>query len=78
MYNRYAIKEELYRPVTPNICEKPPAGCAGGPAFLRDLLPRGMDMGDLILLLVLFLLYTDSRDEDFLVILIVMAAAMLK
>ena len=78
MYNRYTVKEELYRPVSPDVREKPPAGYAGGPSFLRNLLPPGTDVGDIILLLVLYLLYADSRDEDFLVILIVMAAAMLR
>ncbi len=37
-----------------------------------------MDGGDLMLLAVLFFLYMESKDEDFLVILLVVGYSMLK
>lgn len=40
---------------------------------IDSALPFGMDSGDLILLLLLFLLYLDSGDEEFLIILAVLA-----
>ena len=48
------------------------------PEFFRSLLPAGIDAGDLLLIVMLFLLYIDTEDEDFLIILIVMGYSMLK
>lgn len=45
-----------------------PGSCPPGPAG-----PPGLDAGDLLLLAVLFLLYRESGDEDFLVMLAVVA-----
>jgi hypothetical protein len=41
--------------------------------LLRSLLPSGLDTGDLLLLAVLFFLYRESGDEDFLIMLAVVA-----
>ena len=40
------------------------------PGGLMSLLPKGTDLGDVILLLVLLLLYIDTGDEEFLIILL--------
>ena len=48
------------------------------PDFLSSLLPAGIDAGDLLLVVMLFLLYIDTKDEDFLIILIVVGYSMLK
>jgi len=50
-------------------------------ASLRSLIPAlpfGLDVGDLLLILMLFLLYTESGDEDFLIILAVVGFSILK
>ncbi len=47
-------------------------------AGLAGLLPEGMDTGDLLLVVILLFLYTESRDEDFLIILIVVAPSLFK
>ncbi len=39
--------------------------------ILEDILPEGLDSGDLFLVAMLLFLYSESRDEDFLIILIV-------
>ena len=41
-------------------------------------LPFGLDVGDLMLLLILFLLYLDSKDEEFLIILAVLGFSLLQ
>ena len=48
------------------------------PDFLTSLLPSGLDAGDLLLAVMLFLLYIDTHDEDFLIILIVVGFSMFK
>lgn len=48
------------------------------PDFLTSLLPAGLDAGDLLLAVMLFLLYIDTHDEDFLIILIVVGFSMFK
>ena len=48
------------------------------PEFFRSLLPAGIDAGDLLLIVMLFLLYIDTEDEDFLIILIIMGYSILK
>lgn len=45
-------------------------------SFLNSLLPVDLDTGDILLLLLFFLLYLDSRDEDFLIILAVLGFSM--
>ncbi len=37
--------------------------------LFRSILPKNIDMGDLLLLVLLFLLYSESGDEEFLIIL---------
>ncbi|MBQ6539858.1 MAG: hypothetical protein IJL71_02375 [Oscillospiraceae bacterium] len=41
-----------------------------GPDGLFSLLPEGTDLGDVILMLILLLLYLDTRDEEFLITLL--------
>lgn len=43
---------------------------------LQGLLPAGLDTGDLFLAAMLLFLYSESRDEDFLIILIVVGLSM--
>lgn len=45
---------------------------------ILSFLPEGTDLGDVILLLVLLLLYIDSKDEEFLIMLIVTACSVFK
>lgn len=45
---------------------------------LSSILPGKMDSGDLMLLLLLFFLYLESKDEDFLIILAVIAMSIFK
>ena len=59
--------------------EKPPvhgggnsAGLTGLKNLLGGILPGGIDMGDAFVLLLLLLLYIDSRDPDFIIMLIVL------
>ena len=60
----------------------PPAQYAGGVpqllSGLRSLLPAHTDAGDLLLLAILLLLYHDTGDEDFLILLAVMGLEILK
>jgi len=64
-------------------CEKPqnPAPVEGPfPSGLipKGILPAGIDISDLMLGAVLLLLYLDSKDEEFLIILAVVALSVLK
>lgn len=54
--------------------KRPPAASAGGPnsPFSLNFLQKA-DMGDILLIAVLLLLYIDSKDDDFLIILAVVA-----
>ncbi len=87
-YNRYIGNTGRHYRVgdaaSPVKQEAPPAGPpkktvgAVGPMArkrsspLSGLLPKGMDAGDIMLFLMLFLLYSDSGDEDFLIIMAVL------
>ena len=65
MYRRYCPGGMAYRPVSrPARANPSPAG------LLSGLLPPGLDMGDLILFGVLLLLYLDTRDEEYLIMLV--------
>lgn len=65
----------------------PSAPCAPAPppehagrslkATLKRLLPRGMDAGDLLVLLILLLLYVDGEQEDSLSLILTAAAFLL-
>ena len=57
-----------------NMMRPPQASPFGGlEGVIRSILPAGMDAGDLMFLVLLLLLYMDSRDEEFLIILAVVA-----
>ena len=64
--------------------EKPPDGGSNSAGFsgLKNLfggiLPKGIDTGDAFVLLLLLLLYIDSRDPDFIIMLIVLGYDVLK
>lgn len=45
---------------------------------LSSFLPAGLDFGDILILLILLLLYIESKDEDFLIILAVLAFSIFK
>lgn len=49
----------------------PPPKKGGLAGALEQVLPEGLDPGDLFLAAMLLFLYSESRDEDFLIILIV-------
>jgi hypothetical protein len=77
MYNRYIGNTGKYYKVD----DAPPAPGRGTlQSMLGALLPEGLylDIGDIILLLLLVLLYIDSGDDEFLVILGFMVFAMFK
>lgn len=46
--------------------------------FLNINLPFGLDLGDIMLLLILFLLYLDTKDDEFLIILVFMGFNLFK
>jgi hypothetical protein len=48
-----------------------PASMPRNRSFLSQLVPAGVDAGDLALIALLLFLYIESEDEDFLIILIV-------
>ncbi len=84
MYNRYLDQRE-FRSSREN--GRPPR--YGGGRFGRDgvsairaslekRLPFGLDLGDVLVLLILLLLYLDSGDEEFLIILAVLGYQMIR
>ena len=93
MYSRYNMGHGRYQRVRPDAApendrsakggrrscsqkprESAPSGLSG---LLGGILPAGIDIGDILLLLVLLFLYTETKDEDFLIILIIMAFSIL-
>lgn len=59
--------------------KKPPGKFLGGLGeSLNGMLPFGFETGDLLLLLMVFLLYTESGDEEFLIILAALAYSLYK
>jgi hypothetical protein len=92
MYNRYIGNTGRYYRVddaepkppkqAPPIKRAAPApGASAAPrGLLESILPSGLklEMGDIILLLLVFLLYIDSKDEEFLIILAFLAFNILK
>ena len=71
LFNPYVDPAEGYAPIS-----RPPQRSGGLPdmgGLLRSLLPSGLDTGDLLLLAVLFFLYRESGDEDYLIMLAVVA-----
>jgi len=75
IYKRYCRTDVKFYPVPDFNKNNPNSGKGGFSPVeqLLSLLPEGIDMGDVILILLLLLLYLDSRDEEFLIMLIVMA-----
>ncbi len=56
----------------------PPKRPPGPEGLLSSILPGNLDAGDILLFLILFFLYSESGDEDFLIILAVVAFSILK
>ena len=54
----------------------PPPSRGGLAGTLEHILPEGLDPGDLFLAAMLLFLYSESRDEDFLIILIVVGISL--
>ena len=52
-------------------CKRPPNFSRGGLGDLLSSIMGNLDTGDIILILILLLLYMDSRDEEYLIILAV-------
>ena len=58
--------------------KKPPVPREGGlSSLLGSILPKGMDAGDILLLLVFLFLYNETGDDDFLIMLAVMALSII-
>lgn len=85
-YRRYPQPQWYYRQTRPRPAPEPPAAPAApkeqperearpqpGPATAarRPFLPADLDSGDLFLAALLLFLYSESHDEEFLIILIV-------
>ena len=74
-------------PMQPPACPAPPPPPPPVPAaeparrslsgLLERFLPRGMDMGDLLVLLILILLAVDGEEEDSLSVILTIAAFLL-
>lgn len=54
----------------------PPPKKGGLAGALEQVLPEGLDPGDLFLAAMLLFLYSESKDEDFLIILIVVGISL--
>lgn len=80
IYNKYIDRDiEAYRA---EAAEKksPLSSLFGGASaeYLKGILPPWLDAGDLALMVLLFLLYLENDDSDFLIILAVVAFAVMK
>ena len=62
------------RPQRPGNAPPPKKGGLAG--ALEQVLPEGLDPGDLFLAAMLLFLYSESKDEDFLIILIVVGISL--
>ena len=64
----------------PSVCRTGENGgiASGITGAIRSFLPDWLDVGDVVLLLLLFLLYLESGDEDFLIILVVVGFSVFK
>ena len=59
--------------------KRPPAEKADGlTGFFHSFLPAELDAGDILLLLILLFLYIESKDEEFLIILLVVGMSIFK
>ena len=63
-------------PRRPQAAPAPPPPSNQG--LLSELLPAGLDTGDLFLAAMLLFLYAESKDEDFLIILIVVGLSIFR
>lgn len=73
-YRRNRMESPTPKPVPPprheqqTICEQEPKQPASHPisagSFLRQLIPKGLDTGDLLIILLLLLMAGDSEKED--------------
>ena len=56
--------------IPPRPCQPPPRNQAkdGFLGIFKNIIPASLDAGDIMLFLILFMAYMDSRDEDFLII----------
>ena len=45
---------------------------------LLSFLPDGVDVGDIILILILLLLYIDSKDDEFLIMLLTVSSSIIQ
>ena len=75
MYRRFAEPDTEFRQIYNNTPQRRQNSGIGTPFpmtldSLKSLLPEGTDIGDVILLLVLLLLYIDTNDEEFLITLL--------
>lgn len=61
-----------------NLFKKSPLFGGGHPGGLLKSLPFGLDIGDLAVLVLLFFLYIESGDEEFLIILAFLAYSFFK
>lgn len=76
-YRRNRIPEEPHRqpvqqpiqqqqPLTQSCCEKPSASTQGVSilGFFKNILPKGLDTGDLLIILLLLLMAGDCQEEQ--------------
>jgi hypothetical protein len=82
MYNRWSERPPSHpeladgRGRSPAVAKekRPPAQRADGlQSLIQGMFNGKLDLSDMVLLLILLLLYMDSKDEDFLIMLIVLA-----
>ena len=85
IYNKYIDRDCVYTRVMPDsgrhresINEKLHFKGADLTSMLSGMLPDWLDGGDLLLFLLLFFLYIESDDSDFLIILAVIAFSIFK
>lgn len=78
-YPAEPVQEPVCEAVCEPECETAPACPEHGSSehFLRRLLPRGIDLGELLALLIVLLLLVDSEEDDTLTVLVTIAAFLL-
>lgn len=76
MYKRHLKSDTRFSPIPDAVNHRNPnSGKNGFSPFdmLLSFLPDGVDIGDVILILLLLLLYLDSKDDEFLIMLLATA-----
>ena len=76
IYNKYAEGSGAYARVYPDNSTQ--YAKRDITALFKNILPDGLDSGDLMLLIILLLLYIESDDSDFLIVLAVIAFSIFK